>query len=509
MRRTQHSRYGEQGVGLSVRNKIVKGASVLAASQVLVALCSLLRNIIIARHIGTEDLGIGTTFALTITLVEMTSNLALDRVLVQDDEGGSDAMLASAHLMQFFKGVILALILLLTAAPVANLFGLPHLVRGFQLMALVPLLHGLMHFDLVVRQRQLDFLPTALFDILPELLTLLAAFLASLLFDDYRLMLTVILLQAILAVLASHILARRPYRWTINKVLAQRKLHFGWPLLINGFLMFGIFQGDRVIIASLFDMHTLGWYSVAFSLCMLPTMIFAKLSAILLMPILSRNRENFELFGRCSSMALTACASFGLLMVCGFTLAGPALLQLSYGSQFMQATSVIGLLSAMQALRVLRIAPSIIANSQGHTENAMIANIFRSFSLPLAVYFATAGYSVQAVAACGIAGEVVALAVSVILTPLAQGKRAFVGRLLLLFGTAAGAAAAVSLLAGEAQQPTTTVGALLQLLYGAGCALILSGLLALTDAQLREECRHLLRRFNAANRNQSLAGNDT
>lgn len=502
-----------QEPALSVRHKIVKGASVLSMSQGVVAISSMLRNIIIARHIDSENFGIATTFALTISLVEMTSNLALDRVLVQDDEGDSDAMLASAHLMQFIKGLLLALLLMLIAAPVANLFGLPHLIYAFQLIAVVPALHGLLHFDLVVRQRQLDFMPTALFDTVPELLTLLTAFAASLLFDDFRVMLVVIILQALLYVLASHVLAKRPYRWTFDWRLARRKLRFGWPLLINGFLMFGIFQGDRVIIGSLFDMHTLGWYSVAFSLCMLPTLIFAKLSAFLLMPLLARNRDNPGFYRRCCTIALTACTCFGLLMVIGFSLAGPALIQLSFGAQYLQASSVIALLGIMQALRVLRIAPSIIANSQGRTENAMIANIFRSFSLPLALYLAHSGYPVQAVAASGIAGEVVALAVSVYLAPLAEGKLLFVRRLLILSVCATAAGATIFLFDNAIPEATGIGGLLLQVSYGAGVALLLAGALALTDPDLRGEFRRLWqirdKRFHATSKTIPAGENTT
>ncbi|WP_295799677.1 oligosaccharide flippase family protein [uncultured Microbulbifer sp.] len=494
---------------MSVRQRIVKGASVLSVSQAVVLSSSLLRNIIIARHIDSENFGIATTFALTISLVEMTSNLALDRVLVQDDEGDSDAMLASAHLLQFIKGLILAGILVLIAAPVAQLFGLPHLIGAFQVIALVPALHGLLHFDLVVRQRKLDFLPTALFDTIPEVLTLATACVATLLFDDYRVMLVVIILQAVLYVGASHLLARRPYRWTFNARLARKKLRFGWPLLINGFLMFGIFQGDRVVVGSQFDMQTLGWYSVAFSLCMLPTMLFAKLSAYLLMPVLARNRDNARLYARCCNLALSACICFGLIMVVGFATAGPALIQLSFGAEYIQASSVIVILGIMQALRVIRIAPSIIANSQGHTENAMISNIFRSFALPAALYLAMTGHSVQAVAATGIAGEIVALAVSVYLAPLAQGKRTFVFRLILLATAATAAATAVILYGSNYPEATDIAGQILQLLYGVAIAGCLAGLLALADPDLRAEGKrlwHLLRRIALPAR--SVAGED-
>lgn len=479
---------------MSLRLSLLKGASVLSLSQALVAACTLLRNIIIARHIGLENFGIATTFALTISLVEMTSNLALDRVLVQDHDGASDDMLGSAHFLQFLKGLLISTVLLALAYPIAHLFGSQDKVWAFQLLAIVPVLHGLMNFDYVVRQRSLEFVPTALFDTIPQLLTLLVAFGASLMFEDYRVMLAVILLQAVMQVLLSHLLARRPYRWVLRWPLAKRKLTFGWPLLANGFLMFGIFQGDRAIIGSLYNMETLAWYSVAFSLCMLPTLIFAKLSAYLLMPVLSRSRDDAALFYRCGEFALIGCFGFAVLMVVFFGVGGHGLIRLSFGEQYLQAVSVITWLAVMQALRVVRIAPSIIANSQAHTKNAMIANIFRCISLGFAVMFGLNGAPVTWIAATGIGGEMIALAVSVYLVHIGTGKARFVRalvQLMLLSGVLC--YAFVALIPNLLPQPDSSLlFGLLQIAVAGFAALLAAALLAVAQPAVREELLRLI-----------------
>lgn len=250
--------------------RFLKSASVLAVSQGLVAASSFLRNVVIARHISVADFGVATTFALTMSLVEMTSTLALDRVLVQDDDGASDAMLASA--LSFCKGLITGGILFGIAGPVAHVFELPEVTWAFRLLGLVPVIRGLVHWDMVVRQRKMDFKATAIVDAVPQLASVLVAYLAARSLGDYRVMLVVVLAQVLGTTLLSHVLATRPYRWLLRRDLAKKKLDFGWPLLVNGLLMFGIFQGDRVVVGALFDMHTLGWYSVAFSLA-LPTLI--------------------------------------------------------------------------------------------------------------------------------------------------------------------------------------------------------------------------------------------
>lgn len=476
---------------MSLYSRVIKSASVLALSQVAVAACTFIRNIIIARHITTEHYGIATTFAVTISLVEMTSNLALDRVLVQDNDGDTRDMLASAHMMQFFKGLIMGLILFLIAGPVAHLFELPELIGAFQILAVIPIIQGLMHFDIVVRQRKMDFNATAVYEAIPHITSVLTAYIAATYLRDYRVMLVVMVFHALLQMVISHLLAKQPYRWVFKRDLARKKLDFGWPLLVNGVLLFGIFQGDRVIIGTMYDMHTLGWYSVAFSLCLLPTLIFAKMSGYLFMPILSRSREDPALYERCCRISLASCFCFAVFMVSFFAIAGQTLISLSYGAQYLEATSVILWLAIMQGLRVIRIAPSVIANSQAKTKNGMYSNIFRSTTLLLALAFAVTGKSVVWIAFSGILGEVFALIFSVYLLDLGVFKRRFVARTIQFAGGFLLILAPLVYYAPKAVTASSLGAILTELVLGGFAAILASVLLALSDPLIRREILQL------------------
>ena len=478
---------------MSLYSKVFRSVSLLAVSQVAVAACTFIRNIIIARHITTEHYGIATTFAVTISLVEMTSNLALDRVLVQDNDGDTSDMLASAHMMQFFKGLIMGLILFLIAAPVAHLFELPELIGAFQVLAVIPVIQGLMHFDIVVRQRNMDFNATALYEAIPHITSVAIAYISATYLRDYRVMLVVMILHSLLQMVISHLLARQPYRWVFKKDLARKKLDFGWPLLINGVLLFGIFQGDRVIIGTMYDMQTLGWYSVAFSLCLLPTLIFAKMSGYLFMPILSRSREDPLLYERYCRISLGSCFCFAIFMVSFFAIAGHTLIVLSYGAQYLEATSVILWLAIMQGLRVIRIAPSVIANSQAKTKNGMYSNIFRSTTLLLALWFAVTGKSVVWIAFSGILGEIIALMFSIYLLDLGTFKRGFVARALQFSGGFVLILAPLAYYAPHAPTSGSIAATLTQLVIGGFTAVLAAMLLAASDPLVRREIVHLHR----------------
>ena len=104
-----------------------------------------------------------------------------------------------------------------------------------------------MHLDAACQQRDMRFGASVWLDTVPQVVTTLAAPLAKWL-GDYQVMLYVVIGQVVMMTLVSHLVAERPYRWAWDRVIIGRMLRFGWPLLINGLLMFAIFQGDKAIV---------------------------------------------------------------------------------------------------------------------------------------------------------------------------------------------------------------------------------------------------------------------
>jgi O-antigen/teichoic acid export membrane protein len=414
--------------------RFLKGASVLTISQLLVAVSSFMRNVVIARLISVEDFGIALIFALVTTLLEMTSNLALDRILVQDDQGDSDAMLASSHALQFARGVIGGAILFLLAVPIAHLFKVPDIVWAFQTLALLPVIRGLVHWDKVVHQRDMDFRATAIVDALPPLASLLVAYFGALWLQDYRVMLLVVLTQALLMVVVSHLMARRPYRWSLRRDLARKKFHFGWPLLINGLLMFGIFNGDRALVGALFDLTTLAWYGAAFALVLVPGMMFARVCGTLLMPGLSRSKHDVDSFRKQCGLALALCFGGAVFITVFFAIGGKALILLAFGDRYARGNQLLMLLALGQALRIARVAPAMISNSQAKTTNAMYSNLVRIIGLPLAAGLALLGYGIQWVALAAIFGEALAAIVSFRLLDITGFRTQFMRQVLVMGG---------------------------------------------------------------------------
>lgn len=394
---------------------MIRSGLLLGAGNVSAALLSLLRNVLIARLIGVEDFGIASTLAIAVSAVEATSYIALDRLLVQAKDGEDAAFMSTAHAILALRGVLGAIVLFLAAGPIAWLFGVPEVAWAYQALALIPLLRGFAHLDIHRRQREMRFLPFVAVEGTAQFVATAVALPLALVFGDYRVMLFCLLVQQLVFMTASHVVATRPYRWAWNGAIVRRSIAFGWPILLNSILMLGMFYGDRVIVGSLVGMTELGWFSAAFVLTMVPVQIVSGTLSGWFLPQLSRVQDDEVKFVRLYLVTTQACLLTGLLLAVGFALVGPVLFVVLYGAQYEAGLSVLVFMALMQGVRLARAGPSIVATSMARTTNPLLANVARVSMLPVAWAFVYMGAGVLSVVAIGIVAEVLAFAVSLFL----------------------------------------------------------------------------------------------
>jgi O-antigen/teichoic acid export membrane protein len=127
---------------VSLVQKVLKGSALLAVGQVAGQGSALFRNAIVARLISVADMGIGRSFGLTITLLEMATQINPEAMLVQARDGDREQLQGAAHLVQILRGLLMALALFLVAGPVARLFNVPDALWAFRTLALIPLIEG-------------------------------------------------------------------------------------------------------------------------------------------------------------------------------------------------------------------------------------------------------------------------------------------------------------------------------------------------------------------------------
>jgi O-antigen/teichoic acid export membrane protein len=368
--------------------------------------------------ISVQDYGIAAAFAMTFSLLELISSLALDKLLIQSPDGDETSMQRTAQFIQAMRGLSNGAILFLLGGIAARLFGIPQAAWSFRALALLPILRGFTHFDAVRMQRGLRFGPSISVEVSSNILVTLLAWPVVIWLRDYRAMLVILVLQSVVTLIGSHIVSERRYSWAFDRGHARRVFTFSWPLLINGLLLFVILEGDRFVIASSkqvfsgarYTLADLGQYSLAFSLVMAPAMFVGNVASSLFLPVLSKFQTVQAQFQRGYERVFSVLCFAAVLIVIPFMLAGPKVIVWIYGAKYAASGVVVGWIAVMWALRVVRYAPTIASLAHADTKASMTSNLIRCLSLVGCLYAAATGKGVVWIAISGLGGELMALA---------------------------------------------------------------------------------------------------
>jgi O-antigen/teichoic acid export membrane protein len=401
---------------------VFRKALLILSGNAFASLLLLARTLIVARLISVEDFGIAATFAISMAVVEMMSALGLQQQIVQAKDGHDPRLQAGLQGFQLLRGVVAGLVLFLLAGPIARLLNVEEVTWAYQLLAVVPVLNALVHFDIYRMNRTMVFLPGILAAVVPAAVSLALVWPLAVWFGDWRVMLWAILAQAVVTVLTSHLVAERPYRLLFDRAIMGQSLRFGWPLLANGVLLFLVFNGEKLIVGRELGMAELAIFSMGVTLTLTPTLVMAKSLQSFFLPQLSALQSGAPVhaqtghdFGLVARATLQAGLLVGAVLVVAVLLVGDPLVQVLLGPKYAGLVPLLAGLAVLQALRVFKSGGSIVALACGQTENAVVANLVRVALLPVAWGVVQQGGGLVEVIWIAIAGEAIGFAVSLAL----------------------------------------------------------------------------------------------
>jgi O-antigen/teichoic acid export membrane protein len=185
-------------------------------------------------------------------------------------------------------------------------------------------------------------------------------------------------------------------------------LRFGWPLFLNGFLMFAYLQGDQLLIAASYSMSDLAAYAAAAALAMVPTVFVGRILSSVLLPILAAVQNEPVRFCWRYRQSVSISALLAASVGVGMALGGECAMRLVYGAKYAGSGALLAWLSAANALRTLRLAPALAAIAKGDSKNQLLSNAARTIAILPAAVLALAEQPIWTIACSGLLGELIA-----------------------------------------------------------------------------------------------------
>lgn len=382
---------------------------------------ALARSAVLARMIGGEELGRAMVLTLVLRLVEMISDVGIERLLMQRQTMPTDALLAALHGASVLRGLAMAALLVMLAFPMAMAFDGGADAKSYALLALVPMIRGWLHLGYRLSERDLRLWPLAVVEGGAVVAMLASLPVALLIWGDHRAMLAVLIVQAAAQVALSHLVANTRYQIAFNREVLIEVLGFGAPLVLNAGLMFLTFQADRLIVAGWYGWAEVAVYGVALQLAMLPAQITGRAAGSLLAPRLRGLTD--DALTETARQAVSAYLALGLGFAIAFTLLAPTTIALLYGKAFRPDVALAFAFGLAAGARILRTPLSQLAVAIGRTGDPARANLWRAAALGPVLIAAVLGLPMLAIAASAVLGEAAAtlralhLARGVLFTP--------------------------------------------------------------------------------------------
>jgi O-antigen/teichoic acid export membrane protein len=379
--------------------------------------------------LSPADIGAAAAVLLVLTMLEMGTDCVAEEVLITAD-GDLDVLQATVHGMRMLRSCLLAMVGAaagLVAAAVhpsaAAVLTWPVWTVGVLLLAV----RALANADVERQVRCGRYRSYVILQVVPQVAAMAAAFPLAGRLGGAIAVLIGALTQSAVTVALSHICAERPYRLALDRGSMRRVYSFGVPVLFNGLLLFGLMHGDRVLVGTLFGTATLGIYTVAAGLTLVPTLVLARVNAALLLPALSRAKsEGPAQFKRAARESLLRNGVVVGAVTFGWALAGDAVVGVVYGQKYADAGHLVPMLALVQSMFVLRDLHGIVAMAAGDARHPLGGNGVRVAGLAMMVPAAWLTHG----AAMAIGAALGAEAVAYLVSGLRLGRR---------FGVAAGA----------------------------------------------------------------------
>ncbi len=371
---------------------------------------ALARNVIVARLLGPEEFGLAAAIILTVTFMESFSSAGAHNFLVQAKED-DDKLLSTFHAITSMRGVLTAALLASLAWPLSKVVGFGQIQNSLYVVAAAALASGFAHGGVKYAQRFGDFRKDATTQVLADLTSLVAAAAVALATHSHVAIAYALLARSLMLVAVSHLLAGRPYVMSWERAQLSRFWTFGWPLLINGPLLFLSAQADRLFISFELGAAALGIYSATLVLIMSPANALLRGLGTMSIPAMAKSfhakghlRAEGPVYTYTAAMVL-----LGLAMFAGFACFGKQIVGLLYGARYETTMQLVLLIGALQVVRFLRAWPSTLALSSAASGGILLSTVIRLISLPIGYLGLVLGGGLPGLILGFIVGELAAL----------------------------------------------------------------------------------------------------
>ncbi|MGB8931501.1 MAG: oligosaccharide flippase family protein [Anaeromyxobacteraceae bacterium] len=319
-------------------------------------------NLLLTRLLFPAAFGEMALVATLVQGLQLFSDVGIGPAIVQGARGDDPRFLKTAWTVQCARGVVLWVLSLLIARPVAGLYGRESLAWYIPVAALCAVFGGFESIAVSTQQRHVRLERLTLIDFSTQAITVLATVLLAVVVRSHlgpdhpaavwALVGGTLVGNAARLAMTHLVLPRFHHGFLLERDALATLFGFGRWIFFSTLLFFLAGQADRLVLGKLIPMDLLGVYGIAIALASLPTQAVQRLAASVLFPSYSRISGQLD-FARSVQRARMPVLLSGATLVTGLIACGPFLVRGLYDNRYAEASWMVQLLAASAWLQLL------------------------------------------------------------------------------------------------------------------------------------------------------------
>jgi O-antigen/teichoic acid export membrane protein len=363
--------------------KSFEGAAWLGSLKIVIKLFSLVKIVVAARILTPAEIGAFGMIMLPYGLAEVATESGINQALVQTRKDAKQ-YLSSAWLAFIARGVLIFAALWLTAPWVSRFFA-ADLTAGLRLVALTPLIKGLMNPGIVLLRKYLAYQREFWFQVLSSITESLTTIVLLLTLKSFVALPLGVVGGGAASLMLSFVFSR--VNWTAISLEKIKELFaYGKWVTLGTLTAYVTDQGDDMLVGKVLGAGSLGYYQTAYKISNLPTTQGAGLIYQIIFPLFATIQTDAVRLkrGLIKAMAVTFGLSLGFAVT--VWLAAPFAVPVLFGAAWLPMLPALNVLLIFGVMRPLISVSSALFDAVGQPRVATLMNLIKLTVLVILIW---------------------------------------------------------------------------------------------------------------------------
>ncbi|SEO19214.1 polysaccharide transporter, PST family [Halogranum amylolyticum] len=340
----------------TLTNQTVKSGVWSAGMKIGMRGLQVLSLVVLARILGPREFGLMGIALITYTSLRRFSELGIKSALIQRSEANVDTFLDTAWTLQLVRGLVLALLLVTSAPAVAWFFDEPRVTLILRVIAVSPIVAGVINPSIVYFQKDLDMHKQFLFGMSASVAKFVASVAIAIIYESVWALVAGFIIADFARLVASYALHDYRPGLNIDRAQVRELIGYGKWITASKAISFILTSGDDALVGRLVSTTGLGYYQLGYQLAKMPTMEMSRSVSTVVFPLYSKLQDDTEMLGNAVLRSVRLLSFLAFPATVGIILTARSFIPAVLGSQWnpivpvMQIVAVYGGFAALTSV---------------------------------------------------------------------------------------------------------------------------------------------------------------